>query len=90
MRSLITILLLATLGGKAQQIGQNAVPGNNDTPTLSVRSQIVIEIVVVKDKKGNTIDGLTTKDFILTETACRRPFHSANPSPYRQLSAAFL
>ena len=67
MRFLLTILLLATLGAEAQQIGQNAAPGQNDTPTLSVRSQIVIETVVVKDKKGNTIDGLTAKDFTLTE-----------------------
>src|ERR1700722_6741256 len=67
MRSLLTILLLATLSAEAQQIGQNAAPVNADTPTLSVRSQIVIETVVVKDKKGNTIDGLTAKDFTLTE-----------------------
>jgi hypothetical protein len=52
MRLLLTILLLATLGAEAQQIGQNAPPGGSDTVTLSVRSQIVIETVVVKDKKG--------------------------------------
>jgi VWFA-related protein len=67
MRSLLTILLLATLGAEAQQIGQNAPAGGSDTVTLSVRSQIVIETVVVKDKKGNPIDGLTAKDFTLTE-----------------------
>jgi VWFA-related protein len=67
MRSLLTILLLATLGADAQQIGQNAPAGSSDTVTLSVRSQIVIETVVVKDKKGNPIDGLTAKDFTLTE-----------------------
>jgi hypothetical protein len=67
MRLLLTILLLATLGAKAQQIGQNAPAGGSDTVTLSVRSQIVIETVVVKDKKGNPIDGLTAKDFTLTE-----------------------
>ena len=60
MRSLLAFLLLATLGTEAQTIGQNSVPGNSDTPTLTVRSQIVIETVVVKDKKGNTIDGLTS------------------------------
>jgi VWFA-related protein len=79
MRSLLTILLLATLGAKAQQIGQNAVPGNNDTPTLSVRSQIVIETVVVKDKKGNTIDGLTAKDFILTEDGVPQTIRFCEP-----------
>jgi VWFA-related protein len=67
MRSLLTILLLATLGAEAQQIGQNAPVGSSDTVTLSVRSQIVIETVVVKDKKGNPIDGLSAKDFTLTE-----------------------
>jgi VWFA-related protein len=67
MRLLLTILLLATLGAEAQTIGQNATPGSGDTTTLSVRSQIVIETVVVKDKKGNPIDGLTAKDFTLTE-----------------------
>jgi VWFA-related protein len=67
MRSLLTILLLATLGAEAQQIGQNAPVGSSDTVTLSVRSQIVIETVVVKDKKGNPVDGLTAKDFTLTE-----------------------
>ena len=67
MRSLLTILMLATLSAGAQQIGQNAPVGNTGVVTLSVRSQIVIETVVVKDKKGNPIDGLTAKDFTLTE-----------------------
>ena len=43
MRSLLMILLLATRGAEAQQIGQNPATGQNDSPTLSVRSQIVIE-----------------------------------------------
>jgi len=67
MRSLLTFLLLATLSGQAQTVGQNAAPGNTDVTTLSVRSQIVIETVVVRDKKGNPIDGLTAKDFTVTE-----------------------
>jgi VWFA-related protein len=67
MRSLLTFFLLATLSAEAQTIGQNATPGNTDVTTLSVRSQIVIETVVVRDKKGNTIDGLTAKDFTITE-----------------------
>jgi VWFA-related protein len=67
MRLLLTIVLLATLGAKAQQIGQNAPANKSDTVTLTVRSQIVIETVVVKDKKGDSINGLTAKDFTLTE-----------------------
>jgi VWFA-related protein len=67
MRLLLTIFLLAMLGAKAQQIGQNAPANRSDTVTLTVRSQIVIETVVVKDKKGDSINGLTAKDFTLTE-----------------------
>src|SRR5580692_7875198 len=79
MRSLVTILLIATLGAEAQQIGQNAAPATNDTPTLSVRSQIVIETVVVKDKKGNTIDGLTAKDFTVTEDGVPQTIRFCEP-----------
>jgi VWFA-related protein len=79
MRSLLTILLLATLSAEAQQIGQNAAPGNTDVTTLSVRSQIVIETVVVKDKKGNTIDGLTAKDFTLTEDGVPQTIRFCEP-----------
>src|SRR5437762_4063934 len=79
MRSLLTIFLRATLGAEAQQIGQNATPGTIDTPTLSVRSQIVIETVVVKDKKGNTIDGLTAKDFTLTEDGVPQTIRFCEP-----------
>jgi len=67
MRSLITMLLLGTLPVSAQVIGQNAPHDTGDTFTLSVKTQLVIETVVVKDKKGNPIDGLTAKDFTVTE-----------------------
>src|SRR5580704_16677991 len=79
MRSLLTLLLLATLSAEAQQIGQNTAPGNTDITTLSVRSQIVIETVVVKDKKGNTIDGLTAKDFTVTEDGVPQTIRFCEP-----------
>lgn len=67
MRSLITMVLVGTLAASAQQTGQNTPAGNSETFTLSVRTQLVVEAVVVKDKKGNPIDGLTAKDFTITE-----------------------
>jgi VWFA-related protein len=79
MRSLLTFLLLATLSAGAQTIGQNATPGNTDVTTLSVRSQIVIETVVVRDKKGNTIDGLTAKDFTITEDGVPQTIRFCEP-----------
>ena len=51
----------------AQQMGTNKVQGQADTYTLSVKAQLVVETVVVKDKQGKFINGLTAKDFAVTE-----------------------
>jgi VWFA-related protein len=64
----VTILLCALAGHSlAQQIGQNAPPSDNTVFKLKVRTQLVVETVSVKDKQGNPIQGLTEKDFTITE-----------------------
>jgi VWFA-related protein len=67
MRLFSATLLLAAASAHAQTIGQNKTPGSDTTYQLSVRSQLVVETVVVKDKQGNPINGLTAQDFTLTE-----------------------
>ena len=67
MRHLLTILLLISAAAHAQVVGQNKDSGNNGAYTLTIKSQLVVETVVVKDKKGALVDGLTAKDFTLTE-----------------------
>jgi VWFA-related protein len=59
------VLLAAASCVLAQQIGQNNSP--SATYTLSVRSQLVVETVIAKDKQGNFIEGLTANDFSLSE-----------------------
>jgi len=68
MRLLVPIFvaLAASLAG-AQQIGQNKPADGSQDFTLSVKVQLVVEAVVVKDKNGKSIPGLTAKDFTLTE-----------------------
>jgi VWFA-related protein len=61
------LLLVASRPACAQVIGQNVQATPNGTYTLTAGTQLVIETVVVKDKKGNPIDGLTAKDFAVTE-----------------------
>jgi len=68
MRMLLAIiLLLAAAPAVAQQLGQNKAPGESTTYTFNVRSQLVVETVVVKDKQGKFIQGLAAKDFAVTE-----------------------
>src|SRR5580700_10510148 len=68
MRILLAILvLLAAAHAAAQQVGQNKPAGESATYTFSVKSQLVVETVVVKDKQGKFIHGLTAKDFAITE-----------------------
>lgn len=59
--------LLLLLSGDAQQIGQNAPAGGVEQSTFSTSSQLVVETVNVKDKSGKPIEGLTAKDFTVTE-----------------------
>ena len=93
MRRLIAVMLLWSLAAGAQQIGQNAPQVSNAPAKITVSTQLVVETVVVKDKKGAPIEGLTAKDFTLTENGvaqtirffehqkCRKPPAALPPHP---------
>jgi VWFA-related protein len=60
-----TLFLCLTIAF-GQQTGTNTKPG--DTPaTFSATTSLVVEAVVVKDKSGKDVEGLTAKDFTITE-----------------------
>ena len=77
MRCLCGLLFFSIAAASigAQQIGQNKAPGDAQGYTLSVRSQLVVEAVTVKDKQGNFVHGLTAKDFNLTEDGALQIIH---------------
>jgi VWFA-related protein len=57
----------STLFAGAQQIGTNESQGKDTTYTLNIKSQLVTESAIVKDKQGKFVSGLTAKDFEVTE-----------------------
>lgn len=69
MRRVLATILLCVLATpiNAQQIGQNAPPAKQDGFKITVSTQLVVETVRVKDKQGNPVEGLTAKDFTVTE-----------------------
>ena len=88
LRFELGVLLLVSVGASSQTIGQNKSPGTEDKFTLSVRTQLVVETVVVKDKQGNPVSGLKAEDFTLTEDGvaqkiryCEHQTLPSNPLP---------
>src|SRR5271156_140472 len=67
MKIMFVLLAIIAAQAGAQQIGQNATPNASGTYTLTAKSQLVVETVVVKDKQGKFISGLGVKDFTVTE-----------------------
>jgi VWFA-related protein len=69
MRRLLAIALatVACAAIHGQTVGQNRSADTPDNYTLSLKVQLVAETVVVKDKQGNPIRGLTAKDFAVSE-----------------------
>src|SRR5476651_792026 len=51
----------------AQTIGGNNSPNAPGPTTFKTTSQLVVETVVAKDKNGKAAEGLTAKDFVITE-----------------------
>jgi VWFA-related protein len=88
MRNLSALVLLLTAAGVpvAQQVGQNKGPGETQGFTLTVKSQLVVEAVEVKDKQGNFIKGLTAKDFTLTEDGAPQTVRYCEPQNLSEIA----
>src|SRR5882724_3233144 len=66
MRRFLSVLVSMALAS-AQKVGQNKQSGATTTATFQTSATLVIETVTIKDKSGNPVEGLTAKDFTITE-----------------------
>src|ERR1700720_290019 len=70
MRLLLLPLLLAPLAA------QQPLPQEAPAAKFQASAQLVVEIVSVKDKNGKVIEGLTAKDFTVTENGAPQTIRS--------------
>jgi VWFA-related protein len=63
MRRFLHPLLFAAFTAAAQQ----APPAPQDMPVFRAEARLVVQQVTVKDKAGKPVEGLTAKDFAITE-----------------------
>ena len=66
IRQSTTLILLFLLPRGAQQ-QPAAPPANDGVVKFTTNTQLVVETVIVKDKNGKPIEGLTARDFVITE-----------------------
>ena len=67
MRCGLVFVWVVSGGLWAQQTGRNAPPGQSGAATFRANTGLVVETVSVTDKKGRAVEGLTAKDFQVTE-----------------------
>ena len=58
---------IALLGAALLHAQQAQQPRQPAAPTFSATTKLVVETVTVKDRNGNPVEGLTAKDFVVTE-----------------------
>ena len=66
LRLPILVALLVAGGLQASGTAQQAQPATPQ-PTFRSTTRLIVQTVMVKDKDGNPIRGLTEKDFVVTE-----------------------
>jgi VWFA-related protein len=66
-KKLLSVFISVHLWPYSFSFAQQAPPAQVPSVKFTAQAQLVVETVSVKDKSGNTITGLTAKDFVVTE-----------------------
>src|SRR3974390_3337907 len=66
-KKLLSVFISVHLWPYSFSFAQQQPPAAVPSVKFTAQAQLVVETVSVKDKNGNTITGLTAKDFVVTE-----------------------
>src|SRR5574340_702347 len=95
IRKVFAALLMAAMPAMAQKVGQNASYKPGQSAALKVSTNLVVETVTVRDKDGKSIQGLTAKDFTVTEDGATQTIQffkyqelPQTPAPAKQPASA--
>jgi VWFA-related protein len=61
------LLVVALVAGSLQASGQAQQPAQQAQPVFRTSTRLIVTTVAVRDRDGKPIEGLTAKDFIVTE-----------------------
>ena len=67
MKAISIALIFVLLAGAQQTAVQTPQTAANGVVKFQANTQLVVETVTVKDKNGKPVEGLTAKDFTITE-----------------------
>src|SRR5260370_39874539 len=67
MKAISIAMIFVLLAGAQQPVQPRARTPANGTVKFQANTQLVVETVTVKDKNGKPVEGLTAKDFTVTE-----------------------
>src|SRR5262245_54244960 len=67
MKAISIALIFVLLAGAQQTAVQTPQAAGNGVVKFQANTQLVVETVTVKDKNGKPVEGLTAKDFTITE-----------------------
>ena len=67
MKAISIALIFVLLAGAQQAVQPPAQTPANGTIKFQANTQLVVETVTVRDKNGKPVEGLTAKDFTVTE-----------------------
>ena len=68
----VVLVLVATMHGQQGAPASPQAPPGQPAPTFRTETRLIVHNVTVRDRDGNSVEGLTAADFVVTENGVRQ------------------